>query len=54
MKELQPFLNNGKPNPCFGCGYSWHDEGDEYPSCHCTCDEDAPCHYNENGDYEPY
>lgn len=38
---------------CFNCGYCWCDDGEKYPTCHVTDPMDAPCNYNDRGDYDP-
>lgn len=38
---------------CFNCGYCWYDDGEKYPTCHVTDPMDAPCNYNDRGDYDP-
>lgn len=49
-KEIQPYFSDGKPNPCFNCGYCWYDEREGYETCHYPYDDnDAPCNYDEEG-----
>lgn len=40
-------------NPCFNCGYWWINEGEKYGTCHAYDPMDAPCNYNDRGDYDP-